>query len=458
VGSPVVDHDYIDTLTAGLPTAEVAMPFYVAVNGNEGTVAEDLLRIYQGLAFSGPIPAVGGQVIRVSYFQSAGAATVGEQLASTLINAPPGGGDIFVIGLTSDQQITKADGTVVALKTLAGFRLFNPSSANSKLIDALVGYDVLSCNFGGYVVFDASHACIDFNRDLILIHELAHCLYPQSDFTEEAREKLAVDVENAYRAERSLPLRVGIKGGCRSDAEAANECAGQSMQEAPSEAGPSNSFFGFNRCVIASATTGGPHSAEVNELRRLRDTVLLGTRWGRQFFSDFYQTYYEFAPPIAQRLANDDRARQTMRWALVDPLLMFFELAVSYPDVEAELQEADLQIDSLSKVATLLSRWISEIPTDIDIAGMSAEESCRELIFAFRFLWRTPALRRQHLTQLSFLKEIPLKSDRRALCALNRALAAVGASYGERSRIVGKDAAILRSTTSCGGCAPWARP
>ena len=52
-------------------------------------------------------------------------------------------------------------------------------------------------------------------------------------------------------------------------------------------------------CLIATATYGSEMSAEVQQLRELRDNQLLQTESGKSFMSGFNEFYYSFSPIIA---------------------------------------------------------------------------------------------------------------------------------------------------------------
>ncbi len=52
-------------------------------------------------------------------------------------------------------------------------------------------------------------------------------------------------------------------------------------------------------CLIATATYGSEFSPQVQQLRELRDNVVLNTESGNSFMTSFNQFYYSFSPTIA---------------------------------------------------------------------------------------------------------------------------------------------------------------
>ena len=52
-------------------------------------------------------------------------------------------------------------------------------------------------------------------------------------------------------------------------------------------------------CLIATATYGSEMSPQVQQLRELRDNVVLNTESGNSFMKSFNQFYYSFSPIIA---------------------------------------------------------------------------------------------------------------------------------------------------------------
>jgi hypothetical protein len=74
------------------------------------------------------------------------------------------------------------------------------------------------------------------------------------------------------------------------------------------------------QCFIATAAYGTPMHRRIDELRWFRDTYLKTTRVGRAFVD----TYYKFAPPLAEIVAKRPWLQSTVRWIL-DPLTSLIE-------------------------------------------------------------------------------------------------------------------------------------
>jgi hypothetical protein len=75
-------------------------------------------------------------------------------------------------------------------------------------------------------------------------------------------------------------------------------------------------------CFIATAAYGSYFQEDVKVLRDFRDTVLLQTFLGQKIVS----TYYEYSPYIADKIANSELARSSVR-VLLTPIVY----AVKYP-------------------------------------------------------------------------------------------------------------------------------
>jgi len=74
-------------------------------------------------------------------------------------------------------------------------------------------------------------------------------------------------------------------------------------------------------CFIATAAYGTPTAKEINILREFRDEVLLKTTVGSQFVA----LYYQFSPPTANVIAENDVLRTLVRELLIDPVVRVIE-------------------------------------------------------------------------------------------------------------------------------------
>jgi hypothetical protein len=82
-----------------------------------------------------------------------------------------------------------------------------------------------------------------------------------------------------------------------------------------------------NGCFIVTATTGSTESAEVNNLRQLRDRVAGASGLSAQLIDVIYDEYYQFSPGIAAELEQAAFARQAVLWVVVRSLLAWYTLA-----------------------------------------------------------------------------------------------------------------------------------
>jgi hypothetical protein len=419
------------------------MSFYVVANGRESRVAIDLLSIYPQLGFvSRVIDNI--PVAEVSYTRSAGPLTVGESVLRTLFEQNLAGGDIVIVGVDADTDI----GDGVRMRVEAGRQRFLPRPNAPGIIDAGILYDTSDCNGGGYIVFGVSGECVPFPTPVLLLHELAHCLFPETAETA-VREQRAIPVENQFRAERGLPLRGASGGGCRVDAQSRGLCG----SDAGSSSTPSQNTSGFTgriQCFIASAAKGGPNAPEVRELRRLRDDYLIRTSWGRSFFERFYRHYYSFAPAVAAMTQEDDEFRSYIGWGLVDPLLAYLRLIVALPELEAESADYLDRSGTLRQIIDDAHQWLDRIELPCNFAGMSVQATATELALLFQYRIRSAEDRLRYLTALREGGSIPLVGDKAELRAANLLLMRHGMSFEDRATIVGEAYARVRSIAGCG--------
>ena len=73
-------------------------------------------------------------------------------------------------------------------------------------------------------------------------------------------------------------------------------------------------------CLIATATYGSELAPQVQQLREVRDNVVLNTESGLAFMSGFNQLYYSFSPTVADFERENSFFKETMKVALT-PLL-----------------------------------------------------------------------------------------------------------------------------------------
>ena len=86
--------------------------------------------------------------------------------------------------------------------------------------------------------------------------------------------------------------------------------------------------------MIATAAFGSELSPQVQQLRELRDNVVLNTESGKMFMTGFNEFYYSFSPAIADFERENSIFRDTVKIALT-PLLTSLSV-LNYADIDSE--------------------------------------------------------------------------------------------------------------------------
>ena len=89
-------------------------------------------------------------------------------------------------------------------------------------------------------------------------------------------------------------------------------------------------------CLIATATYGSELSPQVQQLRELRDNVVLNTESGKSFMSGFNLFYYSFSPVIADFERENSVFKETVK-IVITPLITSLSL-LSYIDIDSETE------------------------------------------------------------------------------------------------------------------------
>ena len=90
-------------------------------------------------------------------------------------------------------------------------------------------------------------------------------------------------------------------------------------------------------CLIATATFGSEMSPQVQQLRELRDNVVMQTTSGHAFMTGFNQVYYSFSPYVADFERENIVFKETVKVALT-PMLTSFSILSHVPiDTEQEM-------------------------------------------------------------------------------------------------------------------------
>ena len=89
-------------------------------------------------------------------------------------------------------------------------------------------------------------------------------------------------------------------------------------------------------CLIATAAYGSELSPQVQELRELRDNVVLNTESGKSFMTGFNLFYYSFSPVIADFERENSFFKESVK-IVITPLLSSLSL-LSYADIDSETE------------------------------------------------------------------------------------------------------------------------
>ena len=87
-------------------------------------------------------------------------------------------------------------------------------------------------------------------------------------------------------------------------------------------------------CLIATATFGSELSPQVQQLRELRDSVVMNTKSGLAFMTAFNQFYYSFSPTIADLERENSVFKETVKIVLT-PLLTSLSI-LNYVEIDSE--------------------------------------------------------------------------------------------------------------------------
>jgi hypothetical protein len=285
------------------------MALSVATNAQEPMVGLDLIHILGTDSGNLGTPSSGGSFDMVTYTQtqSSFAKDRMNAIVNSFASTP-----IQVTGVLN--TFVLPDGTPIT--SAAGVTSVPSGSVNSAGTGVVSGttiiiiYDVSACGGSGYCVFDTSNNSIAEPTEVILFHELAHAFHwANNDFDKAHPEPQAENDENQLRGEEQPPLPLrdpnNHGGGC-------GTCT------------PPKS------CFVASAAFGSALAPEVDEFRKVRDSILRPTKLGAEFFSHFYAEYNRFSRRIAGDMNASPALCQTITVLLVEPMLEFLRLLQEY--------------------------------------------------------------------------------------------------------------------------------
>ncbi len=89
-------------------------------------------------------------------------------------------------------------------------------------------------------------------------------------------------------------------------------------------------------CLIATATYGSELTAQVQQLRELRDNKLLQTEAGISFMESFNDFYYSFSPIIADYERENPVFKEMVKIAIT-PMITSLSI-LNYVDMDSEVE------------------------------------------------------------------------------------------------------------------------
>ena len=244
-------------------------------------------------------------------------------------------------------------------------------------------------------------------------------------------EDEVVRIENKFRISK---YGLGLRSA---DAAALGGCNPPPKPPKKAEAKPVyGKYYTLGDCFIASAAYGSPMEPRVDSLRHFRENVLKQTRSGRAFFDEFYRQYYQVSPGIAEFMESDPAVMETMRIAVVEPIVQHLQLAQRFPD--APLDDVPEPWKSfLTETCDALQAWTDPLGLPYVFRDLPAAEAVAELAVVLRHLVRKPELRAAYLDRLSLLSEIPLQCEAQERDALAGVLRDTGRTEAEINRVLG---------------------
>ena len=90
-------------------------------------------------------------------------------------------------------------------------------------------------------------------------------------------------------------------------------------------------------CLIATASFGSEMSPQVQQLREIRDNIVMQTSSGKTFMTGFNQVYYSFSPVIADYERENPIFKEAVKVTLTPMLTSFSLLAHVQIDTEQEM-------------------------------------------------------------------------------------------------------------------------
>jgi hypothetical protein len=302
-----------------------------AVGAGAGTVNAPLAAVHLSVISNldtglGLAPAV-GNLQQVTYAQTDPGipATRLNTLVNTAFGVNPAGTDIIILAVNG--TFTLNDGSLITTRggtALPPAGSGMPGAGLNTTASCLVLYDTSDRNGTGYCLARAgTGGTLDLRLPLsvMLYHELSHALrivttgllvLTAACNPASPEESAAITDENDMRTQ--LAALTGDPVILR---DTNIHCGG---------ACPGGGGGGGSCCIVASVSSGSPLSAEVQELRALREQLLRRNEVGFAFFDDLHYAYYGFSPQMVSVMAADLELREVVLEGFVRPLIRMLQL------------------------------------------------------------------------------------------------------------------------------------
>jgi hypothetical protein len=271
------------------------------------------------------LAAAVGNLQQVTYAQTDPGipATRLNTLVNTAFGVNPAGTDIIVLAVNG--TFTLNDGSLITTRggtALPPAGSGMPGAGLNTTASCLVLYDTSDRNGTGYCLARlGTGGTLDLRLPLsvMLYHELSHALrivttgllaLTAACNPASPEENAAITDENDMRTQ--LAALTGDPVILRDpNIHCGGACAGGG---------------GGTCCIVASVSSGSPLSAEVQELRTLREQLLRRSEVGFAFFDDLHYAYYGFSPQMVSVMAADLELREVVLEGFVRPLIRMLQL------------------------------------------------------------------------------------------------------------------------------------
>jgi len=174
----------------------------------------------------------------------------------------------------------------------------------------------------------------------------------------------------------------------------------------PTEPSPPSSSSG---CFITTAAYGSSLAMEVQFFRSLRDNIIRKTRWGNDFFDEYWKHYYKISPQIADAMRRDPTLRSVVTWSIITPLLNYLKLAMSRPSININNVRPVSVRRFLKNFKSDIEEWLSKIPLPESFEGMTNKDIIDELGVVLNFVLREKKKQIQYLNKLICAGKLPLR-------------------------------------------------